>query len=83
VDGSSASLIAIPIMVTLALAVWLILVAYAATHPWWAHRTRTARQESPAPGGGQLRVTGPRPAGRPPVSARRGAIAGNPGKLAA
>ena len=32
-DGSTASLIAIPIVVTVALAAWLILVAYVASHP--------------------------------------------------
>ena len=33
-DGSTASLIAIPIVVTLALAAWLLLVAYAAARGW-------------------------------------------------
>jgi hypothetical protein len=32
-DGSTASIIAIPIVATLALAAWLLLVAYAAAHP--------------------------------------------------
>jgi len=36
-DGSTASLIAIPIVTTLALAAWLFLVAYAATRPQWKH----------------------------------------------
>ena len=34
-DGSTASLIAIPIVATLVLAAWLLLVAYAAAHPRW------------------------------------------------
>jgi len=36
-DGSTASLIAIPIVVTLSLAAWLLAVAYAAAHPQWKH----------------------------------------------
>ena len=45
-DGSSASLIAIPIVVIVVLAAWLILVAYAASHPQWKHGTQVA---GPAP----------------------------------
>jgi hypothetical protein len=41
-DGSTASLIAIPIVTTLALAVWLLLVAYAAARPQWKHGTAAA-----------------------------------------
>ena len=36
-DGSSLSLILIPIVVVISLATWLILVAYAARHPGWKH----------------------------------------------
>ena len=36
-DGSSLSLILIPIVVVIGLATWLILVAYAASHPTWKH----------------------------------------------
>jgi hypothetical protein len=49
-DGSTASLIAIPIVVTLSLAAWLILVAYAAAHPRWKHgapATRADGQRTP------------------------------------
>ena len=46
-DGSTASLIAIPIVVTLALAAWLLLVAYAAAHPQWKHGTAAARRTPP------------------------------------
>jgi len=34
-DGSSLSFIVIPIVVTISLAAWLILVAFAASHPQW------------------------------------------------
>ena len=50
-DGSSLSLILIPVVVVISLATWLILVAYAGRHPEWKHgpaapqRVRTA----PAP----------------------------------
>ncbi len=36
-DGSSLSLIIIPVVVVISLAAWLILVAYAASHPEWKH----------------------------------------------
>jgi len=36
-DGSTLSLILIPIAVVASLATWLILVAYAASHPTWKH----------------------------------------------
>jgi hypothetical protein len=43
VDGSTASLIAIPIVATLALAAWLLLIVNAAAHPQWKkHATLTA-----------------------------------------
>ena len=47
-DGSTASLIAIPIVVTLALAAWLVLVAYAAAHPQWKHGTASAGPQKQA-----------------------------------
>jgi hypothetical protein len=34
-DGSTLSLIAIPVVVTISLAAWLIMVSYAASHPSW------------------------------------------------
>ena len=61
-DGSAASLIAIPIVTTLALAAWLLLVAYAAAHPQWKHRTSAAGPANPAPAHGQPRLAEPRPA---------------------
>ena len=36
-DGSTLSLILISITATASLATWLILVAYAASHPTWKH----------------------------------------------
>ena len=36
-DGSSLSLILIPVVVMISLAAWLIAVAYAASHPEWKH----------------------------------------------
>lgn len=76
-DGSTASLIAIPIVVTLSLAVWLILVAYAAAHPQWKHGTPATQTD------GQLRPVGPLPADRIPVGADHGASADERAKLAA
>jgi hypothetical protein len=78
-DGSSASLIVIPIVATLALAVWVILVAYAATHPQWKHGPSAAGQGNPTPAGGQLRLAEPRPADR----ALGDVSPGNHAKLAA
>ena len=60
-DGSSASLIAIPIVVIVVLAAWLILVAYAAGHPQWKHGAPAAGSGNPAPADGQLRTAEPRP----------------------
>ena len=46
-DGSTASLIAIPIVVTLSLAAWLLAVAYAAAHPQWKHGPAAAGADHP------------------------------------
>ena len=75
-DGSTASLIAIPIVVTLSLAVWLILVAYAAAHPQWKHGAPATRADD------QLRPIGPRPSGIS-ANADHGASADERTKLAA
>jgi hypothetical protein len=37
-DGSSLSLIVIPIVVTISLAAWLVMVYYADSHPRWGGR---------------------------------------------
>ena len=38
-DGSSVSLIVIPIVTVLSLAAWLVMVAYADSHPRWGGRS--------------------------------------------
>ena len=43
-DGSAADLYVIPIVVVISLAVWLILVAYAASHPEWRGRNQASAQ---------------------------------------
>jgi hypothetical protein len=48
-DGSSASLIAIPIVVVVVLAAWLIMVAYAAGHPRWKHGQPATGDANPGP----------------------------------
>ena len=80
-DGSTASLIAIPIVVTLALAAWLLLVAYAAAHPQWKHGTAAAGPGNPAPADGQVRPAEPRSADV--GHAGQDAIPGKPARLAA
>jgi hypothetical protein len=77
-DGSTASLIAIPIVATLVLAAWLLLVAYAATHPRWKHGTAAADPENP---GHQIHPAEPGPG----VLSHAGqdAIPEKPAKLAA
>ena len=82
-DGSTASLIAIPIVVTLALAAWLLLVAYAAAHPLWKHGTAAAGPENPAPADHQIRPAEPRPADLALAHAGQDAIPEKPAKLAA
>jgi hypothetical protein len=80
-DGSTASLIAIPIVVTLALAAWLLLVAYAAAHPQWKHGTAAAGPENPAPADDQIHPAESRPADL--AHAGEDASPGKPAKLAA
>ena len=50
-DGSSSSLILIPIVVVISLAAWLVAVAYAASHPRWKHGPGSPQggQTTPAP----------------------------------
>ena len=54
-SGSTADIIAIPIVTTIALAVWLILVYYAAAHPQWKHGPSAAEPENLTPAGDQDR----------------------------
>jgi hypothetical protein len=50
-DGSSLSLILIPIVVVIGLATWLVLVAYAVGHPTWKHGPASPQgaRTTPAP----------------------------------
>jgi hypothetical protein len=82
-DGSSASLIAIPIVTSLALAVWLIVTYYAAAHPRSKHGTAAARQGNPTPADGQLRTAEPRPAAQLRAGADHDATPEKHAKLAA
>jgi len=68
-DGSSLSLIIIPVVVVISLAAWLILVAYAASHPAWKHGPASPQDARPAtlPGAGVPlpRTEIPRPVRQP------------------
>jgi hypothetical protein len=48
-DGSSLSLIVIPIVVVISLAAWLSQVAYAASHPQWKHQQPASGPAPAAP----------------------------------
>lgn len=61
-DGSTASLIAIPIVVTLSLAAWLLAVAYAAAHPKWKHGAAAADAGDQPQADAQVAPAEPRPA---------------------
>jgi hypothetical protein len=87
-DGSTAAFIAIPIVTTLALAAWLLLVAYAAAHPRWKHGTSAAEPGNPAPADSQVRPAEARPAEPRPadlalIDAGQDAIQEKPAKRAA
>jgi hypothetical protein len=68
-DGSSLSLIIIPVVVVISLAAWLILVAYAGSHPRWKHGPAAPRdaRTTTLPGAGVRlpRAEIPRPARQP------------------
>ena len=80
-DGSSLSLILIPVVVVISLAAWLIAVAYAASHPQWKHGPAAPRDApvTTLPGAGvpRPRAEIPRPA-RQPAQTRPTVIAGIP-----
>jgi hypothetical protein len=61
-DGSSLSLIVIPIVVSISLATWLVLVFYADSHPRWG-----GRQAARGPSGSRSAATADyrSPDGRP------------------
>ena len=83
-DGSTASLIAIPIVVVLSLAAWLIVVAYAATHPRWKHGSPAAGQPNPGPAArADAQPLRPVPRESDRVPAGSGALADQPAKHAA
>ena len=82
-DGSTASLIAIPIVATLALAAWLLLVAFAATHPQWKRGTAAAGPAKPALADGHIRPAEPRPDDPVLAEAGQDAIPEKPARLAA
>ena len=71
-DGSSLSLIIIPVVVVISLAAWLILVAYAASHPAWKHGPASPQDARSAtlPGAG-VPLPAPRSAPRAPAGRHR------------
>ena len=80
-DGSSLSLIIIPVVVVISLAAWLIVVAYAASHPEWKNGP-AAPHDAPVttlPGDGvpRPRAEIPRPV-RQPTKTRPMVTAGTP-----
>ena len=72
-DGSSASLIVIPIVVTISLAAWLIAVFYADSHPRWRG---TGSLPAPRWASATAPVPEPVPAQKLPIPARHPAHAG-------
>ena len=68
-DGSSLSLILIPVVVVISLAAWLIMVAYAASHPEWKNGPASPHDApvTTLPGDGvpRPRAEIPRPARQP------------------
>ena len=79
-DGSSLSLIIIPVVTVISLAAWLIAVAYAAAHPEWKHGPASQHDASttPVPGVGASipRTEIPRPV-RQPVETKPMVTAGH------
>jgi len=81
-DGSSAALIVIPIIVSLGLAAWLGLVLYAASHPRWTKDAKTTRPRNQTVVR-QPREGEPRPADLTAAEAGHNATPAKPAKLAA
>ena len=48
-DGSTLSIVLIPVVVVISLAAWLIMVAYAASHPTWKHGLGSRQGEGTTP----------------------------------
>jgi hypothetical protein len=82
-DGSSLSLIIIPVVVVISLAAWLILVANANSHPQWKHGPAAPRdaRTTTLPGAGVPlpRTEIPRTA-RQPAETRPTVTAGHAGR---
>ena len=80
-DGSSLSLILIPVVVVISLAAWLIAVAYAASHPEWKNGPASPHDAPvttlPGTGVPRPRTEIRRPA-RQPAETRPVATAGTP-----
>jgi len=82
-DGSTASLIVIPIVVTLSLAAWLLAVAYAAAHPQWKHGTAAAGADHPSQADTPVRASESRPKRPALADTGQDVTPGKPAKLAA
>ena len=64
-DGSSLSLIVIPIVVSISLALWLVIVFYAVSHPLWGpRRAAGTKRVSPARRAGGAAASRTSPASR-------------------
>jgi hypothetical protein len=82
-DGSAASLVAMPLVATLGLVAWLSLIAYAVRHPRWTHSASTAARGNLVLRVGQPVVPEPRPADHVVMEIGESSRAGQPAKLAA
>jgi hypothetical protein len=72
-DGSSLSLIVIPIVVSISLALWLVIVFYAASHPLWGpRRAAGTKRVSPARRAGGAAASRTSPCIPSPVAADTG-----------
>jgi hypothetical protein len=85
-DGSSLAPIVIPVVVMIGLAIWLIMVYYAAAHPGWhGHNAAGQPKLSRGPGSREVAWGADSPAGAAPGSAGLGGailsgLAGDPGE---
>jgi hypothetical protein len=82
-DGSTASLIAIPIVVMLSLAAWLLTVAYAAAHPRWKHGAAAAGADDHSQADAPIVPAEPRLAHLAPADADQATGSAEPAKRAA
>jgi hypothetical protein len=75
--GSNLAAIVIPIVVMFGLAVWIVVVFHADSHPFWGNRAEAAPNETPARPSRKVPASSPHPTTLPPVrgwaaSGRRG-----------